>query len=248
MMELKNRYEGVFVMRPNVACLNTDTLNGFMEGYPLGVPGFNKEFTQRVVKVNLQTPFERRVLLGDNHPYDSWTYAKNFKVPNFAKITYEQSLGFTEASFLPGMRWKKQNLVNYLARVGSMTVFPEHCGAGTDEVLPPPELLEIGFGLYWPKANGWAESHSGFTDAYGDDTGLEAALRTRAVNTLVVTGVVTEICVHATAEDAKRRGFDVFVVLDAIAELSPDGGRKALLDLDRQGVRFLTSDQIQLHY
>lgn len=66
--------------------------------------------------------------------------------------------------------------------------------------------------------------YSGF---YGTD--LEMLLRGRAIDTVAVTGVTTEDCVHATARDAMFRDFWTLVVADASATYDhPDLGWGAM--------------------
>jgi nicotinamidase-related amidase len=54
------------------------------------------------------------------------------------------------------------------------------------------------------------------------DTDLEAQLRQRGVETLLVAGFATHCCVDATVRDAFHRGFDVFVISDATAAYAAD--------------------------
>jgi nicotinamidase-related amidase len=67
---------------------------------------------------------------------------------------------------------------------------------------------------------------------------LVAALARRQADTLVLTGVETDVCVLATAFDAVDRGLHVIVVGDAVTSWSPAGHRAALEGiyprLDRQ--------------
>lgn len=62
---------------------------------------------------------------------------------------------------------------------------------------------------------------------YGTD--LEIILRGRGVRTVVIAGVTTENCCHATARDAFYRDFEVVVLADATATFDyPDLGQGSL--------------------
>ena len=62
---------------------------------------------------------------------------------------------------------------------------------------------------------------------------LEQVLRERGVDTLRLTGCVTNICVLYTAAEAAMRGYDVEVVADAVAGLDPGGHAFALRQVER---------------
>ncbi len=84
------------------------------------------------------------------------------------------------------------------------------CRAGTSgadyyRVLPQPGDIEIEKTLY-----------SGFAG-----TDLEARLRARGIDTLVLVGFTTDCCVDCTARDAFHRDFNVFVVTDACGAYEP---------------------------
>jgi ureidoacrylate peracid hydrolase len=51
---------------------------------------------------------------------------------------------------------------------------------------------------------------------------LEAILRGRGIDTLLMTGTTTDVCVESTTRDAMMLNFKVVVVSDATAALSPD--------------------------
>lgn len=64
------------------------------------------------------------------------------------------------------------------------------------------------------------------------ETDLDLRLRELRVSTLVLTGVVTNICVRSTAHDAFFRGYDVIVVQDCVAATSDREQDSSLYDID----------------
>lgn len=65
------------------------------------------------------------------------------------------------------------------------------------------------------------------------ETGLDLLLRELSVDTLVLTGIATEICVKHTAADAYYRGYRVVVVEDCVRGVSEEGHRAALEEMRR---------------
>lgn len=63
-------------------------------------------------------------------------------------------------------------------------------------------------------------------------TDLDAQLRARGIDTLVMTGLSTDCCVDATARDAFHRDYHVFVVKDACAACEPGLHEAALHGLE----------------
>ncbi len=53
-------------------------------------------------------------------------------------------------------------------------------------------------------------------------TNLDAALKARGVDTLVVCGLTTECCIDCTVRDAFHRDYHVFLAADACAAYEPD--------------------------
>ena len=90
-------------------------------------------------------------------------------------------------------------------------------GADYHRVRPLPGDIEIEKSLY-----------SGFAG-----TDLDAQLRARGVDTLVLAGFTTDCCVDCTARDAFHRNYNVFVVGDACAAYEDELHRGALAGLSR---------------
>ncbi len=60
------------------------------------------------------------------------------------------------------------------------------------------------------------------------DTGLDSVLEDLGVDEVVLTGVLTHICIQHTAADAFFRGYDVIVPRDCVEDLSEEENEKSL--------------------
>ena len=69
--------------------------------------------------------------------------------------------------------------------------------------------------------------YSGFTQ-----TSLDMSLRERGITTVIVTGVVTNICVRSTVNDAYFLQYDVIVPRDCVMATSPQAQEVHLYDID----------------
>jgi nicotinamidase-related amidase len=63
-------------------------------------------------------------------------------------------------------------------------------------------------------------------------TPLEAELRGRDVDTLLIAGCITSGCIRTTAADAAQLGFRPLVVREAVGDRSPDAHEAALTAID----------------
>jgi ureidoacrylate peracid hydrolase len=92
------------------------------------------------------------------------------------------------------------------------------CHEDDPSVATVPELQPRGEELVIRKR--WYDAFAG--------TPLDGALRARGVDSLVVTGTMTDVCVLATVVGAFNREYRVTVVEDAVATLWPDIQRASL--------------------
>lgn len=67
------------------------------------------------------------------------------------------------------------------------------------------------------------------------DTDLLGILRNQGIETLIVCGVTTEVCVHTTVREANDRGFNALVPADCTASYFPEFKRVALEMIKAQG-------------
>lgn len=113
--------------------------------------------------------------------------------------------------------------------------WPEHCLQDTPGAAFHPDLhvpLEaylVSKGTRFDK-----DQYSAF-----DDTGLAAFLDKRGVRRVILGGLARDVCVKATALDARRAGLDVFLIDEAACALSPEAGREADQEMRAAGVAIL---------
>lgn len=82
------------------------------------------------------------------------------------------------------------------------------------------------------------------TNGTFSSTDLEHQLRNLGVNTVIIVGVVTHVCVENTARIAFDLGFDVFVVNDATAGWSPTLHDAALKGMELFFVNVTSTDEL----
>ncbi|HEV8437522.1 MAG TPA: cysteine hydrolase [Methylomirabilota bacterium] len=66
-------------------------------------------------------------------------------------------------------------------------------------------------------------------------TDLARILEARAIRSLVVAGVTTEVCVHTTVREANDRGYECLVLEDCVASYFPEFHAAALAMIKAQG-------------
>ncbi len=120
--------------------------------------------------------------------------------------------------------------------------WPPHCvtgsrGAAFAEALRLPARTR----LVSKGTNAGREAYSGFAD-----TDLERRLGDEGVKRLFVGGLATDYCVGQTVRDARRHGFDVVVLRDAIAavDAKPGDGARAIEQMAQQGAVFVDSCEL----
>lgn len=130
---------------------------------------------------------------------------------------------------------------------GTQMLWPDHCVQGTDGAglskdlsIPQAELvLRKGF-------HADVDSYSAFTEADGKTTtGLAAYLQARGLKRVFVAGLATDFCVAWTALDARKAGFETYVVEDACRGIDAQGSlAKAWDDMAKAGVKRIQSGDL----
>jgi nicotinamidase/pyrazinamidase len=127
---------------------------------------------------------------------------------------------------------------------GPQTLWPDHCVQGTPGAAFHP-------GLRLPRAElvirkGFRPAIDSYSAFFENDrrtpTGLAGYLRERGLARLFLVGLATDFCVHYSAIDARRQGFDVVLVEDGCRAIDLDGSLAvAICAMDEAGVQRVTS-------
>jgi nicotinamidase/pyrazinamidase len=90
------------------------------------------------------------------------------------------------------------------------------------------------------------DSYSAFEEADRKTaTGLAAYLKARGIKTVFVTGLATDFCVAWTAMDARKLGFQTYVIEDATRAIDLNGSLAAAwAQMQAQGVKRVQSSDI----
>ncbi|MDX1742022.1 MAG: bifunctional nicotinamidase/pyrazinamidase [Ruegeria sp.] len=181
------------------ALLVIDVQNDFCPGGALAVSGGD----EIVAPINaMMDDFDAVILTQDWHPAGHSSFASSHDGKN--------PFDLTEMPYGPQVLW------------------PDHCVQGTQGAAFHPDLRTDGDLIIRKGFRRTIDSYSAFFENdQTTPTGLEGYLRTRGIDRLTLVGLATDFCVHFSAVDAARLGFDVAVRMDACRAIDMDGSLTA---------------------
>ncbi len=130
---------------------------------------------------------------------------------------------------------------------GTQVLWPDHCVQGSDDAALHKDLKLPTAALVIRKGfHKEVDSYSAFTEAdRKTTTGLAAYLKARKIKRLFVAGLAPDFCVAWTAIDARKAGFETYVVEDACRGIDAQGSlAKAWADMAKAGVKRIQSADI----
>jgi len=131
--------------------------------------------------------------------------------------------------------------------------FPAHCIKGTAGQLKVPQTLPNLFYVHENDGAAVDEPLFGFNhvvfekqtfDVFSNPK-IEAYLKQWRPQTVVVYGVATEYCVKAAVQSLLQRHYGVWLLTDAIKAVRPENGQAVLKELQTQGARLMTFEQLK---
>ncbi|HUN90979.1 MAG TPA: bifunctional nicotinamidase/pyrazinamidase [Burkholderiaceae bacterium] len=208
-------------IRPDArsALLVIDVQNCFVTGGTLPVP--HGEDVVPVIN-RLAKAFENVVLTQDWH------------TPGHASF----------ASSYPGKKPFETTRLSY----GTQVLWPDHCVQGTQDAalrkdLDIPQAQVIVRKGYHRDV----DSYSAFLEADRKTaTGLAGYLKQRGISRVFIVGLATDFCVAWTALDARKLGFETFVIEDATRAIDLNGSLAAAWkQMQARGVKRIQSTDIE---
>jgi len=204
----------------NAALIVVDVQNCFIEGGTLPVKG-GAEVVPVINK--LAGAFRNVVVTQDWH------------TPGHASF----------ATAYPGKKPFETTTLKY----GTQVLWPDHCVQGTDDAALHKDLKLPTAQLIIRKGyNKGVDSYSAFEEAdHKTVTGLAGYLKARGIKTVYITGLATDFCVAWTAMDARKAGFEAYVIEDATRGIDLNGSLAAAWkQMAAKGVKRIQSSDIEM--
>ena len=215
---LPARAAGKLTPDASAALIAVDVQNCFVTGGTLPV----KDGEQVVPVINrLSAAFENIVITQDWHTPGHASFASSYA----GKKPFET----TKLSY------------------GTQVLWPDHCVQGSEDAalhkdlkLPTAQVI-VRKGYH--KA---VDSYSAFEEADRKTaTGLAGYLKQRGIKTVYITGLATDFCVAWTALDARKLGFQVYVIEDATRAIDLNGSLAAAWkQMTDKGIKRIQSSDI----
>ena len=147
------------------------------------------------------------------------------------------------ASTYPGKKPFETTKLAY----GTQVLWPDHCVQGTDDAALHSELkLPTAQIIVRKGFHKEMDSYSAFDEAdHKTATGLGGYLKARGIRTVYITGLATDFCVAWTAIDARKAGFEVYVIEDATRAIDLNGSLVAAWkQMTAKGVKRIRSTDL----
>lgn len=179
----------------------------------------------------------------EEHPLGHISLAANYKDKQvYELITYEEVKDWTEENNGIGERaqFTLSELKIFLSEVGSQRLWPDHGIVNTQWVKLTQPLQESDFDVKIIKwTNPAREAYSGF-----DETRLDEELTKREKKIVLIWWVATDYCVGNTALGARKNGYEVYLIDDAIRWVAQETTDAMIQTLKGEGVRFISSQTL----
>ena len=187
----------------------------------------------------LSMPFALKVATRDWHPKDHISFNTSNEPPNNkafeSSTTIANPQNATESTTIP--------------------VWPVHCMQGTPGAEIISEINTARIDRIVDKGrDSRVEMFSAFADAFGNKSeaasfDLAAWLKESGISRVFIVGVAGDYCVRYTAIDAKKEGFNVYVVLEGVKSIDKgqQGWGATVRQFKEEGIKLVSivGDEVQ---
>lgn len=221
-----------------IALLIIDVQNCFLPGGSLAVT----EGDQVIPLINnIRSEFKADlslvVLSQDWHCSDHISFASQHKgARKVIQLLYDKS----------GSLCDENNSCTEVAYNLTQHLWPDHCVINTPSANFSHNLVHEPSDLVVRKGyNCKVDSYSAFYDNGGfRHTELHDKLQEAGIDALIITGLARDFCVYYTAMDAKKLGYETYVVLDATRPVTKTTGDSAVADMKIKGIQIIESPDV----
>ena len=131
--------------------------------------------------------------------------------------------------------WHPENSVHF-------DKWPKHCIKETEGAEFHPDLKIAKIDKVFLK--GTKDKDDGYSAFEATNLDLAQYLNEKEVKELYISGLATEYCVKETALAAVKKGFEVYVIEEAIAGIDEDDVAAAFEEMREAGVEFVSAEEI----
>lgn len=244
------------ILNPNqTALLSVDNTKAFQDPQlnEMPVEGWEKaaQWTARAIEEVKQRGVEEIINTIEEHPIWHVSFASSFvwKVPfdgtprQENMVTYEEVKNWTkDENYISWTAWfNLKELQAYLKEVWTQVLWPDHSVEWTEwvELIDPLEenMFKKKF-IKWTEAD--REAYSAF-----ENTWLDEYLKWQGIKNVLIWWLVTEVCINATARAAFSRGYQTFIMKDAIKALDEQNGRNYIESMLENDIEVYTIDDLK---
>ncbi|MHA2089411.1 MAG: bifunctional nicotinamidase/pyrazinamidase [Candidatus Kariarchaeaceae archaeon] len=204
------------------ALLVVDIQNDFLEGGALEVMGGNEIIGDVNRLGNLfKNKGARIIYTQDWHPSDHYSFASS----------HSEKQPFDPISGVNGI---------------GPVVWPDHCVQGTNGAQFHSDLDESLPHLIIRK--GYHRKIDSYSALLENDmkteTGLTGYLESLGIQRIFVCGLALDFCVRYSAQDARKKGYDVFILHDLTRGIAESSVNESMKSMHEQGIKFIISNNV----
>lgn len=176
-------------------------------------------------------PKKNRFASRDQHPKGHISLASSY-LGSMTMLTYDTVKDWTEDDnrIAPQAKFTLTELKEYLKKVGTQILWPDHAIEGAEETALHPDIQESEFEHVVIKGTDpKVDSYSAFFDNLNRPTGLADEIRKRGFKRVFIAGLAKDYCVGWSGEGARLEGFEVIAIDDAMKSVHfPEGSEERM--------------------